>query len=182
MLLWEPIGWSLRRRPSTSAASQAYGAAVTGRTILQQREMYSQIHALRGPGRGRFLFARFACRGWLPSKQAAIAAPMAWARACFEQRVDTSEMHQAWRRVAIRCSENPGINVVAQGLAEATLRALARLGWRFPSPYCFLMWDGSLLDLRLEAPRSLEFALKLAYQDAAACDSHLAQKLGASLG
>ena len=164
---------------STLAAWLAYGAATRGRTDKQLKYTDSLAHSLLGPARGRSAFARLTLRAkGLPSTPAAVAAPAAWARAVFDESVETHTLAAAWRHANLRCTAAPGTDVTAQGPAEATWRSLERIGWRFPDPTTLLTEDNVLLDLKREAPKAIEHTLARAYEKAMATRSTVAKRIG----
>ena len=102
--------------------------------------------------RGRSSYARLRLADYDPGSQLASDPILEWARAVWDNFANANNLEAAWRAAILdlSCAAQPFGRV--RGSAGATVASALRLGWRFPSPYAFIVRTGSMLDMRATCP------------------------------
>ena len=135
-----------------------HGAAVTGVTNKQLKELMSLAHSSLGKSSGLSAYARLSLGGGIPGEKDAVAPIFKWARAAFDQTAPRITMQRAWKRAVREVGLDPDPQGAAKGPAGATVSAAARLGWKMVGPFVFQEPTGNQLDVRYEAPHTVRTA------------------------
>ena len=146
-------------------ASRSYGTAVTGMSDKDIADLNKEVHVAMGKATGRSSFPRLMLTGGLPATRPATAPVMALARAIFDKDLSPKELTEGWRHASTQWASQPGTNCNASGPADAALRALRRVGWAWPAPYPLVTQSGIELDMRLEAPLTIQKLLEMDFTD-----------------
>jgi ribonuclease HI len=161
-----------------AAPAVRYGANVLGVNKTTLKAVRRFACRVQGEMRGRCTFARLALARYDPGVSLATDPILDWARAVWDELVDTADLQITWQRAlpAMSASRRPFSDLT--GPAGAMVASALRIGWQIPSPFVFIDALGHLLDLRSVCPKVI---LQHAERDLARADaasSALAQRIG----
>ena len=132
-----------------------YGSATVGFGAAALQAVRAMGASARGPMQRRSTTARLAIHGEDPAIAIVITAIRYWAEALWTGDPDFRTMVDAWRGgqevVGVEKSSPTG----RTGAAASYLAAVKAIGWRSPAPHLVTTLDGSSLDLRVIAPKTV---------------------------
>ncbi len=136
-------------------ASLTHGAAVYGVRSHHIRDAQQMAAAVSGIGKGHSVSVRLLATQSDPSHLLALPPFLEWAIAAWEGDTDDVVFTAAPENAAKVVTQAADPAAAVTGPASAFLAALFRIGWRSPSPRHVMLQDGSIIDLTVECPRTI---------------------------
>ena len=155
-----------------------YAVAVYGATNTAIKAARSFSCNAFGEMRGKSSFARLALSSYDIGALMATDPITDWAKAVWDSLVSRDDMRVSWKQamVEIGTAQRPFAEV--KGPCGAMVASALRIGWKVPSPFDFLLADGTLISLHKVAPREVQLLAQRALMHKEAGSSSLASRIG----
>ena len=129
-----------------------YGTAVVGASCSAIKAARGFSCQALGEMRGKSTFGRLSLANYDVGGVMATDPIVEWAKAGWDGTESGNLMTSTWKKAMIDVGTSARPFGAVKGPAGAMVASALRIGWKVPSPFCFLRGEGELLDIRKVAP------------------------------